>query len=91
MIDEIAVLARAIELGRAGGAVEFLRSLRRPRQELDNVTVVLSGSVGLHHAVRDNAPINDLVKVRIGPLEPEDATFLARCLIRGEQLPVMTR
>lgn len=86
VIDEITVLATAIEQQRPGGAVEFLRSLRRPRQELANVAVILSGSVGLHHAVTDMAPLNDLRKVRIGPLAAEDASFLARCLLLGEQI-----
>jgi len=86
IIDEITVLVTAIERERPGGAVEFLRSLRRPRQELDNVTVLLSGSLGLHHAVQDGAPINDLQKVRIGPLADDDAVFLARCLLLGEEI-----
>ncbi|MGH9278063.1 MAG: tetratricopeptide repeat protein [Acidimicrobiales bacterium] len=86
IIDEITVLATAIERQRPGGATEFLRNLRRPRQELPNVVNLLSGSVGLHHVVRDPAPINDLRKVRIGPLEPTDAVFLARCLLLGEDV-----
>lgn len=86
VIDEITVLAAAIEQQRPGGAAEFLRSLRRPRQELPNVAVILSGSVGLHHAVADMAPLNDLRKVRVGPLAADDAAFLARCLLLGEQI-----
>jgi hypothetical protein len=86
VIDEITVLVTAIEQQRAGGAAEFLRSLRRPRQELPNVAVILSGSIGLHHAVADMAPLNDLRKVRIGPLAVDDAAFLARCLLLGEQI-----
>lgn len=86
IIDEITVLANAIERQQPGGAAEFLRSLRRPRQELPNVVVILSGSVGLHHAVPDMAPINDLRKVRIGPLGRADAVFLARCLLLGERI-----
>lgn len=86
IIDEITVLATAIEREHPGGAAEFLRSLRRPRQELPNVVVILSGSVGLHHAVADMAPVNDLRPVRIGPLDRDDAAFLARCLFLGEQI-----
>jgi len=84
IIDEVTVLLTAIELEHPGGAAEFLRSLRRPRQELPNVAVILSGSIGLHHAVRDMAPVNDLRNVRIGPLAPADAVFLSRCLLLGE-------
>ncbi|MDP8975860.1 MAG: ATP-binding protein [Actinomycetota bacterium] len=86
IIDEITVLVTAIERHRPGGAVEFLRSLRRPRQELGNVVVILSGSLGLHHAIQDGAPINDLQKVRIGPLATNDAVFLSRCLLLGEEI-----
>lgn len=86
IIDEVTVLVTAIEQQHPGGAAEFLRSLRRPRQELPNVAVILSGSIGLHHAVRDSAPLNDLRKVRIGPLAPPDAVFLARCLLLGGRI-----
>ncbi|MFP5319265.1 MAG: ATP-binding protein [Acidimicrobiia bacterium] len=86
ILDEIAVLAMAIERRRPGGAVEFLRSLRRPRQEAPNLAMVLAGSVGLHHAVVDTTPVNDLQRVRVGPLVAADAAFLARCLLLGEQV-----
>lgn len=86
ILDEIAVLAMAIERRRAGGAVEFLRSLRRPRQESSNLAMVVAGSVGLHHAVVDTTPVNDLQRVRVGPLTPPDAAFLARCLLLGEEV-----
>lgn len=84
IIDEITVLAQAIEKTSPGGAVELLRNLRRPRQELDNVVVLLAGSVGLHHATSDFAPLNDLRKVRIGALEAAAGSYLARCLLLGE-------
>lgn len=86
ILDEIAVLALAIERRQAGGSVEFLRSLRRPRQEMDNLAMVLAGSVGLHHAVVDTTPVNDLQRVRVGPMAAPDAAFLARCLLLGEQV-----
>lgn len=86
VIDEVTVLATAFERDVSGGALEFLRSLRRPRQELDNVVVILAGSVGIHHAVRSTEPINDLRKIRVGPLAFDDAVFLARCLLLGEEL-----
>ncbi len=86
VIDEITVLVAAIERQDPGGGVEFLRNLRRPRQELPNVVNILSGSVGLHHVVRDPTPINDLRKVRIGPLAHDDAIFLARCLLLGQDI-----
>lgn len=84
IIDEITVLAQAIEKTNPGGALELLRNLRRPRQELDNVAIVLAGSVGLHHATSDFAPLNDLRKVRVGALEPAAGRYLVRCLLLGE-------
>ena len=86
IVDEVTVLAGALEREREGGSLEFLRSFRRPRQELDNVVVILAGSVGIHHAVRSSEPVNDLRKVRVGPLAHSDAVFLARCLLLGEEL-----
>ncbi len=86
ILDEITVLASAIERSRPGGGLEFLRSLRRPRQEVANMAMILAGSVGLHHAVPDSAPLNDLQKVRVGPLVADDALLLARCLLLGEEI-----
>lgn len=88
IIDEITVLAQAIEKTNPGGALELLRNLRRPRQELDNVVILLAGSVGLHHATSDFAPLNDLRKVRVGALEPAAGGYLARCLLLGEGIEV---
>ncbi|MFL6161725.1 MAG: AAA family ATPase [Jatrophihabitantaceae bacterium] len=87
IIDEITVLAQAVENTNPGGALELLRNLRRPRQELDNVVVLLAGSVGLHHATSDFAPLNDLRKVRVGALELPAGKYLARCLLLGEGVP----
>lgn len=82
-IDEIAVLANALADSDPTAGLEFLRALRRSRQSLDNVTVVLAGSVGLHHAINDLAVINDLPEVSVGPLLHEDALVLARRLLLG--------
>ena len=88
IIDEITVLASAIDKEHPGGALEFLRSFRRPRQELGNVAVILAGSVGIHHAVRKPEPVNDLRRVRVGPLADDDALLLAQCLILGADVHV---
>ncbi len=82
-IDEVAVLANALAAQDPEAGLEFLRSLRRSRQSLDNVTVVFAGSVGLHHAISDLTVINDLPEVEVGPLLREDALLLARRLILG--------
>jgi len=88
IIDEIAVLVAALEAAHPNGGAEFLRSLRRPRQERDDVVVMLSGSIGLHHVVSDSSPVNDLQRIYVGPLAHDDAAFLARCLFLGEELEV---
>lgn len=85
IIDEITVLLQAFAGQSPDAALEFLRSLRRVRQnEQLDVAMILSGSVGLHHVVPDLEGVNDLAKVRVDRLEPEDARFLAACLMLGE-------
>lgn len=83
IIDEIAVLANRLHEQDARSADDFLRSLRAARQTHDNIAIVLSGSVGLHHALDDLTSLNDLREVPIGPLAQPDATFLARQLLLG--------
>ena len=84
IVDEITVFLQALADEDADGAMEFLRSLRRARQDgADNLSVVLSGSMGLHHVVPTMQAVNDLLPVRVGRLTDDEATFLARCLILG--------
>ena len=45
--------------------------------------MVMAGSVGLHHVLADKSPANDLDGIRVGPLAPDDALYLTRCLLRG--------
>lgn len=82
-IDEIAVLANALQAREATGGMEFLRALRRSRQSIDGVSVVLAGSVGLHHAITDLSVINDLPEIAVGPLPHADGVLLARRLLLG--------
>lgn len=83
MIDELTVLLTAM------GAVdddasEFLNHLRRVRQEHDNLSIVLAGSIGLHHVVpAGSGLVNDLHRIVIGPLDPCDALELALGLFAG--------
>jgi hypothetical protein len=86
IFDEITVLARRLGELVPGGPEEFLRSLRVPRQQLFGISMVLAGSVGLHHVLRDRSPVNDLDPVDVGPLEQQDAVYLTRCLLRGAQV-----
>lgn len=83
VVDEVTVLLQGLQRRTEDGGSELLHSLRRARQEADNLAVVLSGSMGLHHVVASMQPLNDLVPVRVGRLTPDEATFLAHCLILG--------
>ncbi len=84
MIDEIAQLAYFLAESEPSSGAEFLRTLRRLRQgQQSNVSVVLAGSVGLHHAVDDTTVLNDLPRIPIGPLPDSDAVVLGRRLLLG--------
>ncbi len=84
IVDEVTVLLKALQQSTDDGGAELLHSLRRARQEgADNLAVVLSGSMGLHHVVSSMQPVNDLRPVRVGRLTPDEATFLARGLVLG--------
>lgn len=83
IFDEITVLARALSERRPGAAEEFLRTLRVPRQEIDSVSMILAGSIGMHHVVSDLSVVNDLDPVVVGALSDPEALYLARCLLRG--------
>ena len=84
ILDEVTVLCQS--LGPMA-AVEFLRGLRAERQGHHAVPLVISGSIGLHHALSDTQPINDLWRVEIGPLADSDARELAERLLLGIELP----
>ena len=86
IFDEITVLAQRLGDLFPGGPEEFLRSLRVPRQQLSGISMVLAGSVGLHHVLQDRSPVNDLDSVEVGPLDRPDAVYLTRCLLRGAQV-----
>ena len=80
IIDEITVLCQA--LGSAD-ALELLRNLRAHRDGRSTFALVISGSIGLHHALSDTSPINDLWPVDIGPLTQDEASELAGRLLLG--------
>ena len=88
IIDEVAVLAKQLERRNPGSGGELLIALRRIRQtHPGRLAMLLLGSIGFHH-VDDTAPgsLNDVEKVGIEPLSDADATYLARCLLLGEDV-----
>lgn len=85
LLDEITVLATSLPREEAG---EFLRTLRRARQSSPRIVMFYAGSIGLHHAALDDTEINDLVKLHVDVLEPDDAQLLAKRLLASIELPV---
>jgi len=82
IVDEVAQLAFHLAAQEPGAGAEFLRTLRRLRQaERPRTAIVLAGSVGLHHAVAEKDPLNDLPRIEIGPLPPAEAEELAQRLL----------
>ena len=79
IIDEITHLCH--NLG-PDAATEFLSGLRAHRQS-GGVPLVLSGSIGLHHALPDMRAVNDLWVVKVGALEPHAAVLLTARLLVG--------
>lgn len=74
-------------------ALAILDSLRAMRGENSNLRMIFTGSVGLHHVLTGlrggqyaSQPTNDMEKVEIGPLAPEDASTLARNLLVQERI-----
>lgn len=90
--DELPHMVSAIEAKRdAGTARDVLDVLRYVRETHSSIRMVLSGSLGIHHVVDglrlkggNWAPTNDVALVDVPPLEVEDATYLARELLRNE-------
>lgn len=78
IIDEITDLCK--HLG-PHDATEFLSGLRA-RRESGAQPLVISGSIGIHHAIKDMTPLSGLTTVNVGPLaEPDAAVLAARLLL----------
>ncbi len=76
-------------------AMEVLDNLRSLRQTYPDVRMVFSGSIGLHHIVKNlqkagysNDPTNDMYSIDGQPLALEDAIELTTNLLEGENVPV---
>lgn len=90
ILDELPVLARALERGAPGAGVAMLHVLRRQRQEhAQRLRMLCLGSIGFHHALRGEGrgPLNDLDVQRLEPLSIADATYLAACVLRHAGAP----
>ncbi|MDR1077655.1 MAG: hypothetical protein LBL55_03140, partial [Propionibacteriaceae bacterium] len=83
IIDEITHLCHKLGPEAAG---EFLSALRARRQS-GGPPLVISGSIGIHHALADLSPVNDLWPVAVGPLATPDAVELAARLLLGIGVP----
>ena len=77
-------------------AMEVLDSLRSLRQTYPDVRMVFSGSIGLHHIIKNlqqagysNDPTNDMYPIEGQPLSVSAATELAASLLEGESIPVI--
>ncbi len=73
-------------------AMEVLDVLRSLSQDYDRVRLLLTGSIGLHHILKQlheegygGSPLNRMELVKPGPLEPSDAEDLAKLLLQGEK------
>lgn len=76
-------------------AEEILDELRSLRQTYDNLRMVFTGSIGLHHVMTQlkqsgyaNNPTNDMQVVDVPPISTEDAIALSEQLMLGEGLDI---
>ena len=77
-------------------AMETLDTLRSLRQTYPDVRMVFSGSIGLHHIIKNlqqagysNDPTNDMYPIEGQPLSVEAATELTINLLSGESISVV--
>jgi hypothetical protein len=86
----IAAFKKALKQAR-----EVLDVLRSIRQSITGIRMVYTGSIGLHHVLDElrgggevsHAPMNDMDRLDVPPLERADAIDLAQRIIAGESLP----
>ncbi len=87
--DEIPWMIQNITRADAQEAMELLDVLRALRQQHAKLRMVFTGSIGLHHIVRQlkargytNAPTNDMAAIEVTPLDAPDAIRLANKLLQ---------
>lgn len=86
--DEFPWMLQNIAKTNPQEAMELLDVLRALRQQNDKLRVVFTGSIGLHHILRqlktqgyNNAPTNDMASIKVPPLATGDARQLAVSLL----------
>lgn len=92
--DELPLMLRNIARGAdEAQATALLDTLRGLRQTHPQLRMVYTGSIGLHHVIRDfrrggyaNSPVNDMLREELPPLTLPGATDLAARLLAGEGL-----
>lgn len=87
-MDEVPWAVRNISVDEsAQAASELLQTLRTLRQNAANLRWLLCGSIGFHHVLRQSnatvGDINDLDKLKFGPLRGKEALELAHRLLLG--------
>jgi len=93
--DEMPLMLDKIKRGSGEGvAMDVLDTLRRERQSDKRLRMLYTGSLGLHHVLTglqdanyQNAPLNDMKLVELGPLSEQFATELALRLLYGMEIP----
>ena len=87
------MLQKIVQTSGETEAMEILDTLRAVRQTHNNVRMLYTGSIGLHHvttSLRDaghcNDATNDMRTVEVDPLTFDDAKNLALALLKGEAL-----
>jgi hypothetical protein len=92
MIDELPYFLDKVMKGRGlEEATEILDQLRALRHSLPSLRMVFCGSLGLHVILKrlkeggyTGSPVNDMLSFELPPLAPEDACYLAGCLLLGQ-------
>jgi hypothetical protein len=92
-LDELPIAIDNLRQKDPAVAMEVLNTLRSLRQECPQLRMIYTGSIGLHHVLRElqaagyrNAPKNDLVNVEVEPFTEQDAVLLARDLLMGARV-----
>jgi hypothetical protein len=88
VMDEVPIAIRNIAKHEGPKmADQLLQRLRSLREDSNQLSWIISGSIGFHHVLRDaettEGVINDLESLPLGPLDRSGAELLARCLMIG--------